>query len=97
LQFELPVLQGLYKSFNDRKALCQIGFVSGAKLKISVLLEFLRTLTERLAQAFTKLQLSFALCCITIRKTFLSEVIDCSQNFLKPVDSVRELFDESGF
>jgi hypothetical protein len=97
LQFEPPVLQGLYKPFNDSKALCQLCFVRCAKLKISVLLEFLRTFTERLAQAFTKLQLGFALCRITIRKTFLAEVIDCRQNLLKPVDSVRELFDESGF
>lgn len=97
LQFKLPVLQGLYKFLNDSKALCRIGFVSGAKLKISVLLEFLRTLAERVAQTLAKLQLDLALCRITIRETFLAEVIDRRQNFLKLVDSVRELFDECCF
>ena len=97
LQFKLPVFQGLYKPLNDSEALCQLGFVRCAKLKISVLLEFLRALTERVAQTFAKLQLDFALCRITIRKAFLAEIIDCRQNFLKLVDSVGELFVENGF
>ncbi|MDF0666784.1 MAG: hypothetical protein P0119_12030 [Nitrospira sp.] len=57
----------------------------------------MRTLTKRLSQAFTKLQLGFALRRITIRESLLTDVIDCRQNFLKLVDSVCDLIDESGF
>ncbi|MDF0677365.1 MAG: hypothetical protein P0120_23960 [Nitrospira sp.] len=57
----------------------------------------MRTFTERLSQAFTKLQLGFALRRITIRESLLADVIDRHQNFLKLVDPVCDLFDESGF
>jgi hypothetical protein len=94
---QFPVLQDLYKTFNDGKSLCRLSLVRCANLEIPIRLEFVRTLTERLPQAFTKLQLGFALCCITIRETLLADVIDCRQDFLKLVDSVRNLFDEGGF
>jgi hypothetical protein len=56
-----------------------------------------RTLTERVPQAFPKLQLGFALRSITIRKSLLADVIDGRQNFLKLVDSLRDLFEGSSF
>jgi len=57
----------------------------------------MRTLTERLSQAFTKLQLSFALRRVTIGKPLLADIIDCRKNFLKLADSLCDLIDESGF
>ena len=94
---QFPVLQNLYKTFNDGKSLCRLSLVRCANLEIPIRLEFVRTLTERLPQAFTKLQLGFALCCITIRESLLADVIDFRQNFLKLVDSMCDLFNESGF
>jgi len=94
---QFPVLQDLDKTFNDGKGLCHLGLVRRANLEIPMCVEFVRTLTERLPQAFTKLQFGFALCGITIRESLLADVIDCRQNFLELVDSVRDLFDESGF
>ncbi len=94
---QFPVLQDLYKTFNDGKGLCHLSLVRCANLEIPIRVEFVGTLTERLPQAFAKLQLGFALCCITIRESLLADVIDCSKNLLKFVDSVRGLFDESGF
>jgi hypothetical protein len=55
------------------------------------------TLTERLPQAFAKLQLGFALCSVTIGESLLAEVLDCGQDFLELVDSMSDLFDESSF
>ena len=97
MKFQLPVFQGVYEIFDDSKGLCYLSFIRCANLEVAVRLEFVRTLTERLPEAFTKLQIGFALCRIAIRESLLADVIDCRQNFLKLVDSVRDLFDGSGF
>jgi hypothetical protein len=97
LKFEFPILQDLYKLFNDGKGLCYLSLICCANLEVPIGLEFVRTLTERLPQAFTKLQLGFALCRITVREPLLADVTNCRQNFLELVDSMRNLFDESGF
>lgn len=85
------------EAFDDRQGLCHLGLISRANLEVAIRLEFVRTLTERLPQAFTKLQFGFALCRITIRESLLADVVDCRQHFLKLVDPVRDLFDGSGF
>ena len=77
LKFQFPVLQGVHKVFNDRKGLYHLSLGRCANLEVPIRLEFMRTLTERLPQAFAKLQLGFALRRITIRKSLLADVIDC--------------------
>lgn len=97
MKLQFPVLQGVHKVFNDSKGLCHLGLVPCADLEGPIRLEFVRTFIERLPQAFTKLQLGFALRRITIRKSFLANVFDCRQNLLKLIDSVRDFLDESDF
>jgi hypothetical protein len=97
LKFQLPVLQGLYEAFNDSAAPGYLGLVRRTKFEVSIGLEFLRSFAERVAQALAKLQLGFALRGIPIRKTFLTEVIDRGQHFLKLRDSACGLFNQSGF
>ncbi len=97
MKFEFSVFQGADEAFDDPKSLCHLGFIGRANLEVAMRLEFVRTLTERLPEAFTKLQFSFALCRVTIRESLLADVIDGRQNFLKLVDPVRDLFDGSGF
>ena len=97
MKLQFPVLKGLYEPPNDRKAVGHLGLIRSTKFEVSIGLEFLRSLTERVTQTLTKLQLDFALCRITIGKAFLAEVIDCRQNFLKFIDTMCSLFDESVF
>lgn len=97
MKLQFPILQDLDKIFKDGKGLCHLSLVCCANLEASIGLEFVRTLAERLPQAFTKLQLGFALCRITVREPLLADVTDCRQHFMELVDSVRNLFDESGF
>jgi hypothetical protein len=87
----------MYKAFNDGKALGYLGLVRCTKFEVPIGLEFLRSLTERVTQTLAKLQLSFALCGITIWKAFLAEIIDRCHHFLKLGDSECGLFDQSGF
>jgi hypothetical protein len=75
----------------------RVPLVIRAKSEVSIGLEFLGSFTERASQALAKLQLGFALRGITIRKTFLAEVIDRRQHFLKLQDSECDLFDQSVF
>jgi hypothetical protein len=96
LKFQFPVLKSLDKTFNNRKGLYYLALVRCANLEVPIRLKFVRSFAERLPQALTKLQLGFALCRITIRESLLADVIDCRQNFLKLVDSVRNLFDGGG-
>ena len=97
MKFQLSVFQGVDEAFDDRQSLGHLGFISRANLEVAMRLEFVRTLTERLPQAFTKLKFGFALCRITIRESLLADVVDGRQNFLKLVDPVRDFFDGSGF
>jgi hypothetical protein len=83
--------------FNDGKALGHLGLVRRTKFEVAIGLEFLRSLAERVTQALAKLQLGFALRGIPIGKTFLAEVIDRCQHFLKLGDSECGLFDQSSF
>lgn len=97
MKFQFPVLQGMHEVPNDRNGLCHLSLGRCANLEVSIRLEFMRSLTKRLPQAFTKLQLGLALRRITIRESLLTDVIDCRQNFLKPADPLRDFFDEGGF
>ena len=97
LKFQLPVLQGLDQAFNNSQTLGHLGLVSSTKLDGSMLLEFIRTFAKGMTQAFTKLQLGFALGGISIGEPIPAVVLDCCQNFFKFRDSARDLFDERGF
>ncbi len=97
MKFQLSVLQGVQKVFNDREGLCHLSLVRCADLEVPMGLEFVGALTKRLPQTFAKLRLGFALRSVTIRESFLAEIIDCRQNPLKLVDSTRELLDEGSF
>jgi hypothetical protein len=87
----------VYEALNDSQALGHLGLVSRTKFEVAIGLKLLRSLAERVTQALAKLQLSFALRSITIRKAFLIKVIDRCQHFLKLGDSEGDLFDQSGF
>lgn len=87
----------MYEACNDRKALGRLGFVRRMKFKVSIGLEFLRSLAEHVSQTFTKLQLSFALCRIAIGESLLADVSDGGDNLLKFRDSTRDLLDERSF
>lgn len=97
MKFQLPVLQGVYEALNDSKALGHLGLVCRTKFEVAIGLKLLGSLAERVTQALAKLQLGFALRSITIRKAFLTEVIDRCQHFLELGDSECGLFDRSGF
>ena len=87
----------MYKAFNNGEALSHLGLIRRTKFEISIGLEFLRSLAERVAQALAKLELSFTLRGITIRKAFLAEISDRRYHFLKLGDSECRLFDLSVF
>jgi hypothetical protein len=87
----------VYEALNDSQALGHLGLVSRTKFEVAIGLKLLRSLAERVTQALAKLQLGFALRGIPIGKTFLAEVIDRCQHFLKLGDSECGLFDQSGF
>jgi hypothetical protein len=87
----------MYEAFNDRNALGHLGLVRRTNFEVSISLEFLGSLAERMTQAFAKLQLGFALRGIPIRKTFLAQVIDRRQHFLKLRDSECGFFDQNRF
>lgn len=97
MKVKFPVLQGLDEAFNDSKAPGHIGLVRRTKFEVSMGLEFLRSFAECVTQTLAKPQLGFALRGVAIRKTFLTQVIDCGRHFLKLRDSERGFFDQSGF
>ena len=59
-------------------------------------MEFLRAFAERLAQVLSKLQLRFAAGRITVGEAVLTEIMDGRQQFLKLIDTERELFEKVG-
>lgn len=87
----------MYEALNDSKALGHLGLIRRTKFEVAIGLKLLGSLTERVTQAFAKLQLGFALRSITIWKAFLTKVIDRCQYFLKLGDSECGLFDRIGF
>jgi hypothetical protein len=84
----------MYEAFNDRNALGHLDLVCRANFEVLIGLELLGSLAERVTQAFAKLQVGFALRGIPIRKTFLAQVIDRRQHFLKLRDSACGFFDQ---
>jgi hypothetical protein len=97
LMFQFAVFQDLDQTFDDPKALGHFSLVSSPKLDVAILLELFRALAEYVPQGFTKLQLSFALRSISIGESVPAVVLDRCQDFLKLLDSVRELVDEGSF
>jgi hypothetical protein len=87
----------MYEAFNDRNALGHLGLVRRKDFEVSISLELLGSFAERVTQTLAKLQVGFALGGIPIRKTFLAQVIDRRQHFLKLRDSACGFFDQNRF
>lgn len=83
MEFQLPVLQDMYETVYGSKGLGYFSLVRCAKFKVSIGLEFLRSLAEGVTQTLAKLQLGFALRGVAVGKPFLAEVIDRGQYFLQ--------------
>lgn len=79
------------------KGLGYFGLVRRTKFKVSIGLEFLRSFAEGVTQTLAKLELSFALRGVAVRKPFLAEVIDRGQHFLQFCNAECDLFNRSSF
>jgi hypothetical protein len=85
------------QALDHSDALGHLNFIGRAQLEVLVVLEFLRTLAECVAQTFSKLEFGLALSSIPIGEALSAKVIDCRKKFLKLRDSKRDLLDLNGF